>query len=163
MGGDSMKQQTARELSALLQKVQHDCPGNMLRRSDGNPVICFSLVEYLKKNNISYKNEEATLPGGATVIKSDILLPSLKACPRYLSRELHRMEEMACFELKPGESIQNHRHTENMEWWVVRWVDKEGRYHIEVSFCPPGSEHRWPVNDKGVPISFTALKWHAST
>jgi len=145
-------------LSGIFRKVEGNCPGEKGLKSDGNPVMMFNLAGYLK-NDIDNTRASATLPGGASVDKYDLSQAMYDVHLDYMLNAPGKLKEASYFVLLPGQSIGEHRHTSDMEWWIVTWVDKEGHYHIKVSFCPAGESHKWPVNNYGVPLSFIALKW----
>ena len=138
-----------------------NCPGEKGKLPNGVDVRMFDLKAGLDAHEIQYPEAVvATLPGGGEVYKTDIMFACMNGAPRHISKELHRLKEMSHFVLAPGQRIGEHTHVDDMEWWVITWIDAEGYYHIKVSFCPKGESHHW-INDKGVSVNFTALKWNA--
>ena len=67
------------------------------------------------------------------------------------------MSEFSEFELQSEQSIGRHRHTDDMECWVIKWT-KNGQKHTVVKFCASGESHEW-VNDTGEIQCVFALKW----
>lgn len=108
---------------------------------------------------VAITRSPVTLPGGESVMKS-VLLPALIILIPKMDA-LKAMSEFSEFELQPGQRIGRHLHTNDMEWWVIKWTEN-GQKHIAVSFCASGESHEW-VNDTGAIQCVFALKWPVNT
>lgn len=92
-----------------------------------------------------------TLTGGQMVEKA-VLLPVLMTLFPGLVR-LTCLTEFSVIELKPGQAIGWHTHTEDSEWWII--ISTKG---IMPKFCRRGSGHEWR-NNTGEAEYIIALKW----